>query len=58
MPSSQHHSVTNERATRKSAKLQKVSRVINTPDHDHTDIGISVLRIDGHLSERCRWVKQ
>ena len=43
----------NQRAACERPQLDRLSGIIDAPNHDHADIRISVLSVDGRLSRRC-----
>jgi hypothetical protein len=53
-----HHPITNQRAAGESPQLHGLAGIIDTPDHDHADVGVPVLVINGCLSRECRCSRQ
>ena len=50
MPGSHHHSIPNQRAAHECKQLQRISGIIDAPDHDSPDIRVPVLGINAYLS--------
>ena len=49
MTGSDHRAIPNQGAAGERAELYRLPGIIDAPDHDHPDVGIPVLEINGDL---------